>query len=180
MFCVICRSDKNLETNVAETTEQKQYLDRKDRKERLIASNKKALHDYFVIQTLEAGIVLTGTEVKALRAGKVNLRDAYVGFPHKDRDDMLLLNMHISPYDFGNRENHAPLRPRALLVKTREAIRLRQAVQEKGLTIVPLRIYFSGPYVKVELAIVKGKKSYDKRSDMKERDMERSLRFSED
>ncbi len=153
---------------------------RNERKERLIASNKKALHEYFVLQKVEAGIALSGTEVKSLRAGKVNLVDAYVDFPLKDSNEMFLLHLNISPYEFGNRENHVPARARKLLVHEREAIRMREAIQEKGLTIVPLRIYFSGPYVKVELAIVKGKKHYDKRNDLKERDMDRAMRRGED
>ena len=151
-----------------------------DRPLKLIAQNKKALHEYFVLQKTEAGIVLQGTEVKALRAGKANLKDAYAAFPEKNSDEMYLMNLHISPYDFGNRENHAPLRPRKLLVSKREAVRLRQAVQEKGLTIVPLSLYFSGPYVKVELAVVKGKKLYDKREDMQKRDIERAMRREDD
>lgn len=147
-----------------------------ERKQRTIASNRKALHEYFVIQSFEAGIVLTGTEVKSLRAGKVNFKDAYATFPHKNSDEFVLVNLHISPYEHGNRENHEPLRPRRLLVKRFEAKRYKQAVQEQGLSIVPLAIYFSGPYVKVELAIVKGKKHYDKRADIKEKDLARAMR----
>lgn len=143
---------------------------------RPIATNKKATHDYTVLQTFEVGIVLTGTEVKSLRAGKANLKDSYATFPHKNSDEFVLMNLHISPYEHGNRENHNPLRPRRLLVKTREARRYRQAIQEQGLTIVPLSMYFSGPYVKLEMAVVKGKKHYDKRADMKEKDIQRSLR----
>ena len=151
-----------------------------DRVIRPIAANKKALHDYMVLQKFEAGIVLTGTEVKSLRAGKANLKDSYATFPTKNSDEFVLMNLHISPYEHGNRENHNPLRPRRLLVKAKEASRYRQAIQEQGLTIVPLSMYFSGPYVKVELAIVKGKKHYDKRADMKERDAERAMRRGED
>ena len=147
-----------------------------ERKQRTIANNRKALHDYFVVQSFEAGIVLTGTEVKSLRAGKVNFKDSYATFPTKNSDEFVLMNMHISPYEHGNRENHEPLRPRRLLVKRNEAKRYRQAVQEQGLSIVPLSIYFSGPYVKVELAIVKGKKHYDKRADIKEKDIARAMR----
>lgn len=159
---------------------QTQIEQRKERSQKVIVTNRKALHDYFVLQRIEAGIVLSGTEVKSLRAGKLNIKDAYVAFPFKDSDEMYLLNLHISPYDFGNRENHLPLRQRKLLVKHKEAIRMRQAIQEKGLTIVPLSVYFSGPYVKIELGVVKGKKHYDKRSDVKEREMERDLRRAED
>jgi SsrA-binding protein len=151
-----------------------------DRIQRPIATNKKATHDYTVLQTFEAGIVLTGTEVKSLRAGKANLKDCYATFPRKDSDEFVLMNLHISPYEHGNRENHNPLRPRRLLVKGREARRYRQAIQEQGLTIVALSMYFSGPYVKLEMAIVKGKKHYDKRADMKEKDIQRALRRGDD
>ncbi|MFM8568064.1 MAG: SsrA-binding protein SmpB [Candidatus Kapaibacterium sp.] len=151
-----------------------------DRIQRPIAANRTATHDYTVLQPFEAGIVLTGTEVKSLRAGKANLKDSYATFPRKDSDEFVLMNLHISPYEHGNRENHDPVRPRRLLVKAREAHRYRQAIQEQGLTIVPLSMYFSGPYVKLEMAIVKGKKHYDKRADMKEQDVQRALRRGEE
>lgn len=146
-----------------------------ERAQKLIATNRKALHEYFVVQRIEAGIVLTGTEVKSLRTAKVNMQDAYATFPNKNSNELFLLNLHISPYDFGNRENHAPLRQRKLLLSKREALKLRQAVQEKGLTLIPLSLYFSGSFVKVELGVVKGKKLYDKRADIKEREQKRSL-----
>ncbi|MBL7999747.1 MAG: SsrA-binding protein SmpB [Candidatus Kapabacteria bacterium] len=147
-----------------------------DRPQKSIAKNRRAEHEYFVVQRIEAGIVLTGTEVKSLRAGKANLSDAYAHFPEKKTDTLILANLHISPYDHGNRENHAPLRPRTLLVSRQQAVKLRQQVQEKGLTLVPLSLYFSGPYAKVELAVVKGKKLHDKRESIKSRDAERSIR----
>jgi SsrA-binding protein len=147
-----------------------------NRKIKIIAQNRKARHDYEVVSTLEAGIVLTGTEVKALRAGQCNLQDSYAAFQDKNSTTLLLMGAHISPYDHGNRENHEPRRTRTLLLHQREILRLKQAIQEKGLTIVPLSLYFSGPYIKVELAVVKGKKLYDKREDSKKRDVERELR----
>ncbi|MCU0331725.1 MAG: SsrA-binding protein SmpB [Candidatus Kapabacteria bacterium] len=149
-----------------------------ERSIRSIARNRKAFHDYEVLQRYEAGITLTGTEVKSLRAGKVNLGDAYALFPSKQSDELLLLQLHISPYDFGNRENHDPLRPRKLLLHHHELQRLRTAVEEKGLTLVPLELYFSGPYIKVEIGVCRGKKLYDKRQAIKGRDQERELRRS--
>lgn len=149
--------------------------ERSERKVRVIANNKRAEFEYFVVQRIEAGIVLTGTEVKSLRAGKVNLQDAYAEFPDRKSTELYMLNMHISPYDFGNRENHPPLRKRKLLVSHREALKIRQAIQEKGLTLVPLSIYFSGPYVKVELGVCKGKKLYDKRATMKDKEQKRAI-----
>ncbi len=151
-----------------------------DRVIRPIATNRKALHDYFVMQKIEAGIQLSGTEVKSLRAGKVNFKDAYATFPTRNSDEIVLVNLHISAYEFGNRENHQPLRPRKLLLNKREAQRLRSASQEQGLSIVPLSLYFSGPYVKVELGIVKGKKSYDKRAAVAEREADRAMRRLDD
>ena len=147
-----------------------------DRKHKVIAQNKKARHDFEVISTIETGIVLTGTEVKSLRNGSCNLQDSYALFPSKNSNTLKLIGAHISPYDFGNRENHEPRRERTLLLHERELNKLKQAVQEKGYTLVPLSLYFSGPYVKVELAIVRGKKLYDKREDSKRKDIERDLR----
>ena len=149
---------------------------------RTIITNRKALHEYEVLQRFEAGIALLGTEVKSLRAGKVNLGDSYAMFPSRQNDEFYLLGLHISPYDFGNRENHEPLRKRKLLLKAHELRKMREGIEEKGLTVVPLSIYFSGPYVKVELGLVRGKKLYDKRASSKERDIKRELqrRSSED
>lgn len=149
---------------------------RSKRIQKIVAQNRKARHEYTVISTLEVGIELRGTEVKSLRAGKCNLSDSYADFPSKSHNELYLLHCHISPYDFGNRENHDPLRPKKLLLKANEAIKLRAAIQEKGLTVVPLSLYFSGPYIKVELAVVKGKKLHDKRADIKERDINREMR----
>jgi SsrA-binding protein len=147
-----------------------------DRTIRPIITNRKALFEYEVLQRFEAGIALMGTEVKSLRAGKVNLADAYAMFPDRKSDELYLIGLHISPYDFGQRENHEPLRRRKLLLKHHELLRLREGIEEKGLTVVPLSLYFSGPYVKVELGLVRGKKLYDKRAATKEREQKREMK----
>jgi SsrA-binding protein len=138
--------------------------------EKLIASNKKAFHEYFVLQKVEAGLALTGTEVKSLRDGAANLRDSYVTF---ERGEAYLTGAHISPYAQGNRQNHDPVRTRKLLLHRREIDKLRVQVMEKGLTIVPLRLYFKGGRVKAEIAVVRGKKLYDKRETEKRRELDR-------
>src|SRR5437867_5676931 len=122
-----------------------------DVNEKVIATNRKAFHDYFVLQKLEAGIALTGTEVKSLREGKVNLKDSYIDFDH---GEAYLIGAHISPYSHGNRENHDPERSRKLLLHRREIERLQEQVAEKGLTIVPLRLYFKSGKVKAQSAVV--------------------------
>ena len=147
----------------------------KDRAKKTIARNRKLRHDFEIIKTIEAGIALKGTEVKSLREGKVSLQDAYAYFPNKDNDELYLVKMHIPPYKQGNINNHAPERPRKLLVHKREAVKLRSAVQEKGLTLMPYSLYFSGRYVKVELCLVRSKKKYDKRETVKQRDSERNI-----
>ena len=141
-----------------------------DSGEKLIASNKKALHDYFILQKFEAGLILTGTEVKSLRDGKAQLKDAYVIF--KD-DEAFLFGAHISPYTHGNLQNHDPERTRKLLLHRREIEKLRVHTTEKGLSVVPLRLYFKGSKVKAEIAIVRGKKQYDKRETEKKREADR-------
>jgi SsrA-binding protein len=138
--------------------------------EKLIASNKKALHDYFVLQKVEAGIALTGTEVKSLRDGRANLKDSYVIVKG---GEAFLLGTHISPYTHGNRENHDPERTRKLLLHRREIEKLETQIVEKGLTIVPLRLYFRGAKVKAEIAVVRGKKLFDKRETEKKREADR-------
>lgn len=138
--------------------------------EKLIASNKKALHEYFVVQKLESGLVLTGTEVKALRDGKANLKDAYVIF--KD-GEAYLFGLHISPYSHGNIQNHEPDRTRKLLLHRRELEKLHAQTAEKGLTVVPLRLYFKGARVKAEIAVVRGKRQYDKRDTERTRELDR-------
>ena len=141
-----------------------------DTGEKLIASNKKALHDYFVVQKFEAGLVLTGTELKSLRDGKAQLKDAYVIF--KD-DEAFLFGAHISPYSHGNFQNHEPERTRKLLLHRREIDKLKVQTTEKGLSVVPLRLYFKGSRVKAEIAVVRGKKQYDKRETEKKREADR-------
>lgn len=147
-------------------------------KEKQLAVNRKAYHDYFVEEKFEAGIALTGTEIKSVREGRVNLRDAYAKISD---DEAWLLNMHISPYgQAGGYFNHEPLRPRKLLLHRREIAYLAGKTQAKGLTLVPLRLYLKGNKAKVELALVKGKKLYDKREAIAERDaqleIERALK----
>lgn len=138
-----------------------------------IAINRRARHDYFIEETYEAGIVLTGTEVKSLRSGKGNLQDSYALV--KD-NELMLLNCHISPYDFGNRFNHDPVRTRKLLMHREEIRRLFGKIREKGFTLVPLQLYFDERgRVKVEIALAKGKKLYDKRDDIAERDAKRNI-----
>ncbi|MGA2553898.1 MAG: SsrA-binding protein SmpB [Smithella sp.] len=140
--------------------------------QKLIASNKTARLNYEIGDIYEAGMVLTGTEVKALRAGKANLKDSYAVV--KD-DEVYLREMHISHYDHGNRFNHEPLRPRKLLLHKREIRKLYGKSREKGLALVPLKLYFKDGKVKVEIGIGKGKKLYDRRHDIKDREERRTL-----
>ena len=139
---------------------------------KMAAENRKARHDYHIHETFEAGIVLTGTEVKSLRAGKANLKDSY---GRVENTEVFLHNMHISPYEQGNRFNHEPLRKRQLLMHRYEINKLIGKVKEKGYTLVPLKIYFTHGLAKVELALATGKKLYDKRDDMAERDAKREM-----
>jgi SsrA-binding protein len=140
--------------------------------EKLIASNRRALHDYDVLETHEAGLVLQGTEVKSLRAGHADLKEAYARIEGKEA---WLLGCHISPYAQGNRANHDPLRPRKLLLHRGEIDRLLGRVLEKGLTLVPLRLYFRHGRVKVELGLARGRKTLDKRQAIREREERREL-----
>ncbi len=140
--------------------------------EKNITVNRKARHEFTILQSFETGIALQGTEVKSLRQGKINLTDAYAQV--KD-GEVWLVNSHINVYDHGNINNHDPLRKRKLLLKKSEIRKLEKAVNEKGNTLIPLRFYFKGGIVKVELAIAKGKKVYDKRQDIAKRDAEREL-----
>lgn len=145
----------------------------RERKQRLITSNRKVRFEYEVVSTLECGIVLTGTEVKSLRTGRCSLQDSYAAI---EENNLILYNMHINEYEHGNRENHKPKRDRKLLVHERELNKLRNSVNEKGMTLVPLSIYFSGHLVKVELALVRAKRKYDKRETTKKRETEREIR----
>lgn len=124
------------------------------------------------METYEAGLVLKGTEVKSLRAGKANLQDS---FARIENSELILYNMHISPYEQGNRFNHEPKRPRKLLMHKREIMRLLGKTQEKGLTLIPLKVYFRGGWAKVELALARGKKVYDKREAIKAREARREM-----
>jgi SsrA-binding protein len=145
----------------------------KDKAEKVIATNRKAFHDYTIEEKFEAGIVLKGTEVKSLREGKVNLRDSYA---RVDRNEIFLVHCHISPYSHGNIMNHDPLRPRKLLLHRKEINKLLGKTQQKGLTLVPLRIYFSPRgQAKVEIGVAKGKKLYDRREAIKEREAGREM-----
>ena len=145
--------------------------------EKLICQNKLARRNYIIDDVYEAGVVLVGTEVKALREGRGNLKDSYAGIKNQE---IYLYDMHISPYSHGNIYNHDPLRRRKLLLHKREIKRLYGKYQEKGLTLVPLRLYFKNGKVKVEIGVGRGKKLYDKREDMKrktdKREMERAMK----
>lgn len=139
---------------------------------RVIATNRKAYHDYHLEQALEAGIALTGSEIKSVRAGRVNLRDSFVQI----RDgEAWLVDAHIAQYEQASRENHEPKRDRKLLLHRQEIARLASRVQEKGYTIVPLRMYLKGNLVKVEIALARGKRLYDKREAIGKRDSEREM-----
>ena len=137
-----------------------------------IATNRKAYHDYHVGDGVEAGIVLTGTEIKSIRAGRVNLRDAYI---RPEGGELWLLNAHIARYQAGGHSSHEPTRPRKLLLHRKQIDSLISKVQEKGLTLVPLKLYTKERLAKVELALAKGKKLYDKRESISRRDTEREI-----
>ena len=142
-----------------------------------VAQNRKARHDYHIEQVFEAGIALTGTEIKSVRAARVQLKDSFVSVQD---GELLLHKVHISPYEQGNRFNHEPERTRKLLMGRLEILKLNGLIRERGYSLVPLSIYLKGGWAKVELALVKGKKNYDKREDLKKKDaareVERALR----
>jgi SsrA-binding protein len=144
---------------------------------KVVAQNKKANHDYSIEETYETGIVLQGTEIKAIRAGRVNLKDA---FARVQQGEVFLHNMHISPYEQGNRHNHEPLRTRKLLLHRKEISKLIGLTKEEGYALVPLKVYLKNGFAKVLLGLGKGKKKYDKREDLKKkeakRDVERAFR----
>ena len=137
---------------------------------KLIANNKKAYHDFFIEEKYEAGIELFGTEVKSLRMGKCSIKESFIRI---ENGEVIIYGMHVSPYEKGNIFNKDPLRPRKLLLHKKEINRLFGSMKEKGYTIVPLRVYFSGSLVKVEIALAKGKKLYDKRADIAKKDQRR-------
>lgn len=144
---------------------------------KVVAQNKKARHDYFIEETYEAGIVLKGTEIKSIRKGSVNLKDSYARI--KD-GEMFLLNMHISPYEQGNRYNHDPVRTRKLLMHRKQIDKLFGQTKEKGYSLIPLKVYIKNGYAKVLIGLARGKKNYDKRETMKrktaQREMERAMK----
>ena len=137
---------------------------------KLIANNKKAFHDYFIEDTYEAGISLAGTEVKSLRMGKCSIKESFI---RVERGEVYIYGMHISPYEKGNIFNKDPLRPKKLLMHKSEIRKLVGKIAEKGYTLVPVEVYFKGSLVKVDIALAKGKKQYDKRQDIAKKDMRR-------
>jgi SsrA-binding protein len=139
---------------------------------KIISQNRKAYHDYHIEDTLEAGIALLGTEVKSLREGRANLKDSYVLVKG---GEAYLLNCHISPYSHGNIMNHEPLRTRKLLMHRKEIDRLRGKVESKGYTLIPLKLYFKNSYAKVEIGLARGKKLFEKRDTIKEREAKREI-----
>ena len=140
--------------------------------EKLIAKNPVAYHNYTINDTLEAGIVLTGTEIKSIRAGKINLKDSYVNIKN---GEAFIYGMHISPYEHGNIFNKDPLRNRKLLLTKREINKLLGLTTQKGMSLVPIKLYFKNNFVKLELGVGKGKKLYDKREDIAKKDAERKI-----
>ena len=140
--------------------------------EKIVATNRKARHEYFLLDTYEAGIVLKGSEIKSIRAGQISLAQAYVS---TDGQEVWLMNAHIAPYDEANRFNHEPLRPRKLLLHRKEIQKLHDKVRQKGATIVPLKVYLKNGMAKIEIALARGKKHYDKRAEIAKRDAQREL-----
>ena len=137
-----------------------------------VTENRKARHEYHIMETFEAGIALFGTEVKSLRAGKANLQDSYA---RVENAELMLYNMHISPYEQGNQFNHEPKRTRRLLMHKFEIVRLLGKTREKGLALIPLKVYFKNGLAKVEIALAKGKKLYDRRDDIAAKDAQRDI-----
>ena len=137
---------------------------------KLIANNKKAHHDYFLEETFEAGVELFGTEVKSLRQGHCSIKEAFI---HIENGEVIIYGMHVSPYEKGNIFNKDPLRPKRLLMHKKEIMRLLGKIKEKGYTLIPVKVYFKGSLVKVEIALARGKKLYDKRQDIAKKDARR-------
>ena len=142
-------------------------------KDKPLAQNKKASHDYHILDTIEAGIVLTGTEIKSIRAARINLKD---GFAQIKNGEAWLVNVHISLYDQGNQFNHDPLRNRKLLLHKKQINQLAGEISKKGVTLVPLKVYIKNGFAKVLLGLAQGKHDYDKRESIKKRDQEREIR----
>ena len=137
---------------------------------KVVSKNKKAFHDYFILETYEAGIELKGTEIKSVRKGSVNLKDSFIRIKN---NEAFIENMHIAPYEQGNRFNHEPLRTRKLLLHRKQIKKLQKEIKESGLTIVPTKLYFNTSKLKVEIALAKGKKLYDKRQTIAKNDQRR-------
>jgi SsrA-binding protein len=142
-------------------------------KNSIVTQNKKARHDYFIEQSYEAGINLRGTEVKSIREGKVSVNDAYVQIKH---GEIFIINMHVSPYTHGNLFNHEETRTRKLLMHKKEILKIEAKIKEDGYTVIPLKVYFVEGLVKVEIAIAKGKKLFDKRESLKEEDAKKHMK----
>ena len=166
-----CDPDSDPELQL--TCSRNRSMENKSPGEKLVASNRKAYHDYFIMEKFEAGVALLGTEVKSIREGRVNLKDSYAAI--KDGEPFLL-NCHISPYTHGNRQNHDPTRTRKLLLHRKEIRKLIGKTQEKGLTLVPLRVYLTRGRVKIELGVARGKKDYDKRETERRKEVDRETR----
>ncbi len=141
--------------------------------EKNVVTNRRARHEYFILESYEAGLALKGTEVKSLRSGSANLQDGYVSVR---RGELWLVGMHVSPFEKGNINNHDPLRDRKLLLHRKEILKMAVKLQEKGLALIPLRIYFKKNIAKVEIGLCRGKKFFDKRETIKKRDVERQIR----
>lgn len=139
---------------------------------KIVTKNRKAWHEYTIEEEIEAGMVLTGTEVKSLRDGRANLKDSYGRI---ERGELFIIQMHISPYPFAYYDNHDPLRPRKLLLHKSELKRLEAKIKEKGISVIPLKIYFKNGKAKITIGLAKGKKKYDKREAIKEREMKREM-----
>ena len=139
---------------------------------KVVANNRKAKHEYFLLDTFEAGIVLKGSEIKSIRAGQLSLAQAYVSV---ENGEAWLINAHIAPYDQASRFNHDPLRKRKLLLHRKQIKKLHENVRQKGTTIVPLRVYLKDGIAKIEIALAKGKKHYDKRAEIAKRDAQREM-----
>jgi SsrA-binding protein len=153
-------------------TKKKSTKDESKKEFKVVCDNRRARYEFEILEVLQTGIELQGTEVKSLRMGKANLQDS---FARIENGELYLYNMHISPYDFGNRFNHDPVRKRKLLVHKGEIFKLNSKVKEKGLTLVPLKIYFKRNWVKLDLALAKGKHLHDKRESIAKRDVKREI-----
>ena len=144
-----------------------------DKKHSIVIENRKARYDYHIEDSVTCGLVLSGTEVKSIRSGKAQLKDSFAKI---EKGEAWLYNCHISPYQFGNRFNHDPLRKRKLLLNRKEILKISGKIKEKNLALIPLKIYFSNNWAKLELALAKGKKMYDKREAIKKKELQRSIK----